>query len=240
MKMQRALIVTLLTILTLHAAAGDEERQRREGDPPAEGEGRRDREAAEWRTRDRGDRAERSPRHGGPPPGSLMARMLANPRVSAELGLTDEQVSHMEDALAALREEGERLRRDMEHAAMEQARLMTAEEFDEAALMAAVERTGRVRTEIAKLRIRPLIILREILTPEQIRVVTEHVRGRRGDRPEGDKGSPEDRRERFERFQRRREEFRREREREWKRDGEEGRRRDGDRERAQPEAAGEV
>lgn len=129
----------------------------------------------------------------------MMARILSNPELGSELGLSEEQVSRIQDSLEALRRKGDLLKKEMEASAMEQARLMSAETLDEAALMAAVERTGMVRTEIAKLRIRPLIMLRTVLTPEQVEKLTQQMQKHRG-RPRESGTMPQDRRDAWKRM----------------------------------------
>ena len=73
--------------------------------------------------------------------------------------------------------------------ALEQASLLTGKEVDEAAVMAAVEKAGKARTEIAKLRVKAILMLKETLTDEQReqvhKMMAERFRGRRKERREG-------------------------------------------------------
>ena len=74
---------------------------------------------------------------------------------------------------------------------------------DEKAILAAVEKAGRIRTDQAKLKVKELLLIRKTLTPEQIEKIKELIRqrmnknreegnGKRGkDRPErGDRNRP--------------------------------------------------
>ena len=117
----------------------------------------------------------------------IFARLLTNPRMAAELNLTEEQSSTIQDAVAGMKDKAMQLRRELEESAVEQAKLMTADKIDEAALLAAVEKTGGIRTEIAKLNIKALIVLKQVLTPEQIAKSRELMRRRTDLRVEGDK-----------------------------------------------------
>ena len=105
-------------------------------------------------------------------------RMLENPRLAEELKLTEEQTSALKDAQAGIKDKALALRRQIEESAMKQARLMTADPLDENALLAAVEETGRIHTDIAKLNIQALVVLKRVLTPEQIATARELVRRR--------------------------------------------------------------
>jgi Spy/CpxP family protein refolding chaperone len=103
----------------------------------------------------------------GSDPGASMGRLLHVPRVAEEIGLTDEQMQQIRDGEEALREEIQALTEQLQEAAVAQSELLLNDDVDEAALMQQVEETGRVRTEIAKLRMKQVLSLKQILTPEQ-------------------------------------------------------------------------
>jgi len=100
------------------------------------------------------------------PEGQIL-RFLESPQNVLELGLTEEQVKKIRDGAFGVRKEQIRLRADLEFAGVEQARLLTAEKVDEKALMGAVEKSGRIRTELAKLQMRQVLLVRNNMTPEQ-------------------------------------------------------------------------
>lgn len=164
MKIQRTAVVACLLAITGLSFGQNLERDDREGQgvPPP---------ASMRRNPDRGQQGQRHE--------EMVARMLSNPKMAEELGLTEEQISQIHDQLGDLREEGKLLREKMKESGKKQVELLTAEPFDEAALMSAIEETGKVQTEIAKLRVRPMIILRKVLTPEQVQIVTQRMQDHR-------------------------------------------------------------
>lgn len=97
-----------------------------------------------------------------------MLSTLTRPETAADLELTEEQVTSIQAEVEQMQQDQKTIQAELQASAMEQARLLTGETFDEEALMAVVEETGRLRTELAKLRIQPLLILRRTLTAEQI------------------------------------------------------------------------
>jgi Spy/CpxP family protein refolding chaperone len=130
--------------------------------------------------------------------GAILERILANPKVVGELGLSEEQVNQLKTASQALQQKQTQLRHEMQQAALEQAKIMTAATLDEEALLKAVETTGAVRTEIAKLRIRQLILVKKTLTPEQMAKAKEmrqrfmeRMKERRAEGGEGKKEAKE-------------------------------------------------
>jgi Spy/CpxP family protein refolding chaperone len=118
----------------------------------------------------------------------VLKKMLRDPDVIAEAGITEEQVETLRKAGFALekREMAKRemaLRAELETAGLEQARLMTEAEVDKAAVMTAVEDTGRIRTELAKLKVEQLLTVKETLTDEQLKALRQI--GRRQARERG-------------------------------------------------------
>jgi len=123
----------------------------------------------------------------------LVARLLGNEELVKDLGLTADQIKKFRDGLHEIQVAMIKHRSEMELAGLEQARFMTNEKLDEAALMAAVEKTGVIRTEMAKLRIKQLLLVKGTFTKEQLAKIKqlrqrrmEHMRRRNRD---GDEGS---------------------------------------------------
>ena len=100
--------------------------------------------------------------------GALLERILSNPKIVEEIGLTEDQMTRIRTAVQDQQQQQTKLRTDMEQAALEQAKILTAANMDEEALLKAVEKTGALRTEMAKFRVRQLILIKKILTPEQL------------------------------------------------------------------------
>ena len=97
----------------------------------------------------------------------LLERLLNNQRMIEKLGLTEEQVSALRNGMFDLKKEKIQKHADLQIAATEQARILTEFDIDESALMAAVEKTGQLRTDIAKLQMKGLLLIHKILTKQQ-------------------------------------------------------------------------
>jgi Spy/CpxP family protein refolding chaperone len=140
------------------------------------------------------------PRDGGPGMGmggdlpmehGMLGRFLMNPKAAEELALTPEQVKTLKEQSEPARAEMETLRKELEQASVEQAKLLTGDSVDEEALMAAVEKTAAVRLKMAKLAMRQLLVVKKTLTPEQVAKAREMMRERLNRRPpEGGEGGP--------------------------------------------------
>ena len=137
---------------------------------------------------------------GGPPPGGMeqaaLARIVNNPKIAEELGLTEDQVKTLRNGIFDAQEQKVKLKAEMEVAAIQQARLLTADPVDEKAVMAAVEKAGGIRTEIAKLEMKGLLLVRNTLNAEQREKVREMIHRhmmRQGQGPGGREGRGGDR-----------------------------------------------
>ena len=127
---------------------------------------------------------------------AVIAKLAGNPEFLEKIGLTEEQIETFSEGMYELEKEQITLMAEAQIAALEQARLMTAEEIDEKALMKAVEETGAISTELAKIRVRRLILLKKTLTPEQFQEIRTMLRRRVISRGHDAEGMPE-RRERI-------------------------------------------
>lgn len=122
----------------------------------------------------------------------LISRIVDNPKIAERLGLSDEQVDALRKESYSAREKEIKLRAELELAGLEQAKLLTSKEVDEDSLMQAVEKTGKIRTELAKLRVKQLLVIKETLSEEQLNQIRSAMRERRhqGNRIGGRKGGP--------------------------------------------------
>ena len=136
-----------------------------------------------------GERQQR-PGGGGPDAGALSERLISNPRVQERLGLSEEQRAKLRTEGEKLRAEQQRLNKALEDAALKQARILTGEAFSESELMQAVEETGRIRTELAKNRMQHMLLMRNVLTPDQTENMRKMIQERRR---EGERGRDQDR-----------------------------------------------
>ncbi|MBN2301543.1 MAG: hypothetical protein JXN60_03405 [Lentisphaerae bacterium] len=154
------------------------------------------------------NRERRGPEAGAKPGGvmrgdvgaQIMARVIMNPNVAAELGLSEEQKEVIRENIQEIREQQIKLNADLELAGLEQAKLLMDNPVDEAAIMNAVEKTGAIRTELAKLRIKPILQMKTILTAEQLTKVREIMEQKKHERERGNDMSDQrqKRREMFE------------------------------------------
>ena len=111
-------------------------------------------------------------------PGRVLQWLTQDAAVQKDLGLSDEQVANLHKQTAEMQRHMANLRTNLEQSAVDQVELIRAENPDEAALMKAVEKADALRTEIAKLEIKHLLAVRNILTAEQRLKLRERVKTR--------------------------------------------------------------
>lgn len=128
---------------------------------------------------------------------AMLQRILHNPEVARQIGLTEDQVNTLKTEMFKAREKEIKLRAEMELIGLEQAKLMMKDDVDEDAVMKSVEKKWEIKAELAKIPIRAMLLVKKTLTPEQRAkietVVRARARERRGERREGEG----DRRPRF-------------------------------------------
>lgn len=90
-----------------------------------------------------------------------------------KLNLTAEQQELIKKLALDQRTKLVEMKLTLQKAALKQTEVLMADPLDEAALMAAVEETSKVRTEIAKAQIRLLLDMRKTLTEEQRKMLRE-------------------------------------------------------------------
>jgi len=96
-----------------------------------------------------------------------------NPRIVERLKLTDEQRKAMDAILLEHREKLVDLRASEEKAELEMQPLMSADEPNETAILAQIDKIAQARAELEKANARFLLALRSKLTPEQWKQVQE-------------------------------------------------------------------
>jgi len=101
----------------------------------------------------------------------IVQELLKDADIAAKAGISADQVAALRVGFEELRKEIEKLRKDLETAALEQAGILSKAKVDEEALMKVVEQTGAVRTEMAKVRMKGLLLVRRTLSAEQIEKV---------------------------------------------------------------------
>lgn len=108
----------------------------------------------------------------------MVERMLNNPEMREKLGISEENMQKIKEELKKMHEESRQLRAQMEKLGMEQAKAMTSKELDEGRLMSLVEELGKIRTEMAKMQIRKMILLRKNIDPEKMDAIRQKAQER--------------------------------------------------------------
>jgi periplasmic protein CpxP/Spy len=110
-----------------------------------------------------------------------------NPRIVAQLKLTDDQRKAMDGIMQDHRMKLIDLRANLEKAEVEMGPLMKADQPNEAAILAAIDKVAQARAELEKGNARFLLAIRSKLTPEQwkqMQAMHENREGFRGPRGE--------------------------------------------------------
>lgn len=164
-------MAVILAVSITTGGLAEEEEQSAPGGP----------EAAARERRGQRPRFERPGEAGAGALGGMLLGVLERSALRSRLGITEEAWTALKDAIQAQRAELESLHGRARKAAMEQVRLLTADSVDEADVMAAVEKIGALRTEIAKIHVRELLLIKQHLTPRQLEQIRTFI-GRRRDR----------------------------------------------------------
>lgn len=109
----------------------------------------------------------------------LDIRWWNNPRVIERLKLTDDQRKQFDQILLDHREKLIDLRASLSKAELELEPLMQADQPNESAILAQIDRVAQARAELEKANARYLLALRSKLTPEQWKQVQEFRESRR-------------------------------------------------------------
>jgi len=113
-------------------------------------------------------------REGGMMQEAMIGRIIKNPQIVKELGLSEEQLQKLKSSEEELRKQNDNLQQQLKEAGLEQARKMTDQgTVDEEAVFAAVEKAGRINTEMAKARVKHMLLVKKTLTPEQTTKIRE-------------------------------------------------------------------
>lgn len=109
---------------------------------------------------------------------AMIGRIVNNPQASSELGLSEEQIKALKESLEDMKKQNDILQKQLKESGLEQAKLMTESSVDENALIEAVEKAGKIRTDMAKARIKHMLVVKKTLKPEQINKIREMVQSR--------------------------------------------------------------
>lgn len=100
--------------------------------------------------------------------GIMAERLLGNAELCKNLQLSAEQIATIKAKLAELKKAEAKLNGEVEAAAMEQTKEMVKDSVSEEAVMAAIEKIGGIRIQLAKLHAKRMLVLKQNLTPEQM------------------------------------------------------------------------
>lgn len=144
----------------------------------------------------------------------ILQRLLDNPDKMKEFGITEDQAKTLQASFYDLEKKMVTMRSEADLADIEVRRLMQADDVDEAALMAAIDKAGQAHTAIRKATAAQKLSVQKILGPETSKKIKHLIgerlrqargggedrgpRGRgpddeddeRGDRPGKGKGAP--------------------------------------------------
>ena len=98
----------------------------------------------------------------------MVHHLISDADAVAELGITSEQITTLKDGMFKNKEKEIDLEAAMKKAGMKQAKLISADEIDEEAVLDAVREAGKLRTQMATLKAKNLLLLRKTLTKEQV------------------------------------------------------------------------
>jgi len=117
----------------------------------------------------------------GPQAGErLIDHLLANDKLTAEIGLQADIVAKLREESHAIQTQQTELDTQIRKLALDQAsrmsKLLLSSDANTNEVMKAVEEIGRLRTEQAKLAVQNLMVVRKYLTPDQIRKARELMR----------------------------------------------------------------
>lgn len=114
------------------------------------------------------------------PHGEFGGRWWNNPKVVEKLKLTDDQRKAMDDIFQQHREKLVDLRGAVEKAELQMEPLVRADQPNESAVLAQIDKVAQARAELEKANARFLFALRAKLTPDQWKQVQEFRRNREG------------------------------------------------------------
>ena len=151
--------------------------------------------------RARGERPPAGERpHAGPmmhAPGAWVPRMLSTKENLAKIDVTDEALcAKLLGEFKPMKEKGDELEQKIRAISREQAQMMRAllkdKSADPKAVMDKIDEVAKLRAEQGRLSVRALLVLRDNLTPEQLKKAHEfiHERGRERGRMRRGMGEP--------------------------------------------------
>ncbi len=132
--------------------------------------------------KNRQEQIDKNGHHQGPRGGGI-DRIINNEKLRKELGITDDQIERLKKSKEELNDQRQELIEKMKETRQKQMELMKADNLDKKAIMTAINQSGKIRTQLEKLRVKELFRVQDILTDDQMSKVKEriqrHMRERR-------------------------------------------------------------
>ena len=127
----------------------------------------------------------------------MIERIINNPDLVEKAGITDEQIKILTSAISEMKKERVKIQAELELASLDQADKLAQDTVDEKAIMKAIEKTGELQTQLAKLAVKQMLLVKKTLTPDQIKKIKELAREMRRNRMnEAQDNKKQDRKER--------------------------------------------
>lgn len=118
--------------------------------------------------------------------GRGIERIINNHELCAQLGITNDQIERLKDSKEELDEQRKDLIAEMKEMRKNQMALMQADELDKKAIMEAINKSGKLRTRMEKLRVKALFRVQDVLTKDQLSEIKgrmrKHMREERNNR----------------------------------------------------------
>jgi len=113
------------------------------------------------------------PQPGRPPMERSMPRWWNNPQLVEKLGITQDQIKKFDDIFQQHRLHLIDLNANLQKAEAVMEPLMSADQPDEAKVIAQIDRVAQARAELEKANARMLLAVRQVLTPDQWKKLQE-------------------------------------------------------------------
>jgi Spy/CpxP family protein refolding chaperone len=124
----------------------------------------------------------------------IIRRVVNDPKTATEIGLSEEQIKALKDAAEQIQKQREDLQKQLAEVEQQLKKLMEENPVDENAVLAAVEKAGKIRLEMEKAGIKYVLLAKKTLTAEQLAKIKEMMQqqGKKraeGEKEKGDKGA---------------------------------------------------
>ncbi len=109
----------------------------------------------------------------------IIKSLASDPELAKQIGLEDYQIKKLRQELYNIEKKNIELNADLRLAGLEQARAMIQDDVSEEEVMQAVEKAGEVRTKLAKLRARQMLLVKQTLSADQLEKLRQEMQRKR-------------------------------------------------------------